>query len=58
MTHTSNDQNAKRGPAEHQGAGQLTAEQVEQVRKFIEEAGGVDNARQAIEALEKLRPAA
>jgi hypothetical protein len=59
MTHATNDHQAKAGySVEHQEVGRLSAEQVEHVRKFIQEAGGVENARRAIEALEKLRPAA
>ncbi|HVX15915.1 MAG TPA: hypothetical protein VHC22_32325 [Pirellulales bacterium] len=42
----------------HEEVGRLSAEQIENVKKFIEQAGGVENARRAIEALEKLRPAA
>jgi hypothetical protein len=37
---------------------QLTDEQVAQVKQFIEEVGGVENACAAIEALERLRQAA
>jgi hypothetical protein len=36
----------------------LSDEQVAQVKKFIEEVGGIENARAAIEALDKLRRAA
>jgi hypothetical protein len=59
MNQTMNDQQANAGRrVEGQGTGQLTSEQIEQVRQFIEQAGGAENARRAIEALEKLRPAA
>jgi hypothetical protein len=59
MKHTGNDRDTKCGvPVASEGTGQLTAEQIEHVRKLIDAAGGVDNARRAIEALEKLRPAA
>ena len=59
MKHTTNEHDAERACAvERQGTSRLTAEQIEHVRKFIEQAGGVENARRAIEALEKLRPAA
>ena len=40
------------------GDHQLSDEQVAQVKRFIEQVGGVENARAAIEALEKLRQAA
>jgi hypothetical protein len=59
MIQRTNDHEAKAGcPAEHQEVGRLTAEQIGHVRKFIEQAGGVEQARAAIEALEKLPPAA
>jgi hypothetical protein len=43
---------------EHRGDQQLTDEQVVQVKKFIDQVGGVENARAAIKALEKLWQAA
>lgn len=52
------DHEGKAGSVEHESGGRFTAEQIEQVKKFIREAGGIENARAAIEALEKLRTAA
>lgn len=50
---------AKPKSADEQGdAGRFTAEQMGHIKNFIEEVGGVENARAAIEALEKLRQAA
>jgi hypothetical protein len=59
MKHPSNDHKAKAHSAvEHHDDHQLSDEQVAQVIKFIEQVGGVANARAAIGALEKLRRAA
>ena len=59
MKHQTKDQEAKTGSAvEHQDAGRFTADQMAHVKNFIQEVGGVENARAAIEALEKLRTAA
>lgn len=59
MKDATNDHEAKAGcPVERQGTGRLTDAQIEHVRKFIEAAGGVENARRAIEALGNFRPAA
>lgn len=43
---------------EHYGDHQLTAEQMAHIKKFIEQAGGIENARQALLALDQLQKAA
>ncbi|HVX12059.1 MAG TPA: hypothetical protein VHC22_12835 [Pirellulales bacterium] len=59
MTHPMNNALSKSDrPVELQAIGQLTPQQIEQVKKFIEQAGGADNARRVIESLEHFRPAA
>ena len=59
MKHQSNDHEVKTGSAvEDHDVGQFTTEQIAHIKNFIEEVGGVENARGAIEALEKLRTAA
>ena len=57
MKHLTKDQpttNASERSNDHQ----LTAEQVDQIKRFIEEAGGIENARQALVALAELQKAA
>lgn len=59
MKHQTKDPEANTGSADEQGdAGRFTAEQMAHIKNFIEEVGGVENARAAIAALEKLRTAA
>lgn len=57
MKHSKIEQKASTA-AEHRDDHQLSDEEVAQVKKFIEQVGGVENARAAIEALEKLRQVA
>lgn len=59
MKHQTKDHEVKAGSAvEDHDVGRFTAEQIGHIKRFIEEVGGVENARAAIEALEKLRTAA
>jgi hypothetical protein len=43
---------------EHHGDHQLTAEQMAHIKRFIEEVGGIENARQTLLALDELQKAA
>lgn len=59
MMHQSNDHEVNTGSAvEGHYVGRFTAEQIAHIKSFIEEVGGVENARAAIEALEEVRTAA
>ena len=59
MKHLANDHKANSSSTvEHQDTGRLTAEQMAYIKKFIKEAGGVENARRALLALDQIEKAA
>lgn len=56
--HRIEKQASKSAPISIGNDGQLTDEQFEAVKKFVEELGGIENARRAVAALKELGKAA